>query len=445
MDKSIEINDSLSFKDSHEKHGLRGHIQILRENMKTGEVTLWEESDNTLVISGTQWIMMKMFGLYLDSKHDPSDVSRYEVLSKDSTIAIPDLNARPSLPIGKQVNNYTKMDGDISANHICQGFMVGNRGGAEDGITTKNTDYSFVTLRNPIPFQQTNQDGLDPSIAGQYLGLAHVSSLSENDPFSKSYYIKKFDERPHIYHSWYRDNQKWDYIDPVSVTDLGPNSTTPNKTNRIESYVECKLSLSDDDCFAYFQHAGSNETPAINELGLVAFDTDPGARSELEALYNNKIKQLLSLIYDNKRDTAVVPEIFSLTTDILNAFENVKVGSETRAIVDFGNSNINAFVDTLTTLSGLTPEGVIADPTILEPIQDDLSSSTNIEVEALYNQKGDYVYETDKFLDALSTSYFDSLTTDEAQRIKLVTYYTFNSIPLQRNWRTLINYRIYAN
>lgn len=445
MDKSIEINDSLSFKDSHEKHGLRGHIQILRENMKTGEVTLWEESDNTIPISGSQWIMMKMFGLYLDSKHDPSDVSRYEVLSKDSTIAIPDLNARPSLPIGKQVNNYTKMDGDISANHICQGFMVGNRGGAEDGITTKNTDYSFVTLRNPIPFQQTNQDGLDPSIAGQYLGLAHVSSLSENDPFSKSYYIKKFDERPHIYHSWYRDNQKWDYIDPVSVTDLGPNSTTPNKTNRIESYVECKLSLSDDDCFAYFQHAGSNETPAINELGLVAFDTDPGARSELEALYNNKIKQLLSLIYDNKRDTAVVPEIFALTTDILNAFENVKVGSETRAIVDFGNSNINAFVDTLTTLSGLTPEGVIADPTILEPIQDDLSSSTNIEVEALYNQKGDYVYETDKFLDALSTSYFDSLTTDEAQRIKLVTYYTFNSIPLQRNWRTLINYRIYAN
>ena len=221
--------------------------------------------------------------------------------------------------------------------------------------------------------------------------------------------------------------------------------TTPNKTNRIESYVECKLSLSDDDCFAYFQHAGSNETPAINELGLVAFDTDPGARSELEALYNNKIKQLLSLIYDNKRDTAVVPEIFSLTTDILTAFENVKVGSETRAIVDFGNSNINAFVDTLTTLSGLTPEGVISDPTILEPIQTDLSSSTNIEVEALYNQKGDYVYETDKFLDALSTSYFDSLTTDEAQRIKLVTYYTFNSIPLQRNWRTLINYRIYAN
>ena len=97
MDKSMEMNDYLSFKDAHEKHGLRGHIQIWRENMKTGEKTLWEESDNIIPISGYQWILMKMFGLYLDSKHDPSDLSRYEVLSKDSTIAIPDLNARTSL------------------------------------------------------------------------------------------------------------------------------------------------------------------------------------------------------------------------------------------------------------------------------------------------------------------------------------------------------------
>lgn len=445
MDKSMEMNDYLSFKDAHEKHGLRGHIQIWRENMKTGEKTLWEESDNIIPISGYQWILMKMFGLYLDSKHDPSDLLRYEVLSKDSTIAIPDLNARTSLPIGKQVNTYTKMEGDIAANHICQGFMVGNRGGAEDGITTKNTDYSFVALRNPIPFQQTNQDSLDPSIAGQYLGLAHISSVSENDPFSKSYYIKKFDERPHIYHSWWRDNQKWDYIDPVSITDLGPNSTTPNKTNRIESYVECKLSLSDNDCFAYFQHAGSNETPAINELGLVAFDTDPGARSDLEALYNNEIKQLLSLIYDNKRDATVVPEIFRLTSVILDAFANVKVGTETVSIVSFGNTNVNAFVDTLNTLSGFTPESVVEDPTVLQPIQEALALGDNIKVEALYNQKGDYIYETDIFLDALASANFNSLTTDEAQRIKLITYYTFNSIPLQSNWRTLINYRIYAN
>ena len=59
--------------------------------------------------------------------------------------------------------------------------------------------------------------------------------------------------------------------------------------------------------------------------------------------------------------------------------------------------------------------------------------------------KHEFIYEEDKFVYYLSSAEFDTLTTDEAQRIKLVTYYTFNSIPLQKNWRTLINYRIYAN
>ena len=445
MEKSVEMNDSLSFKDGHEKHGLRGHVQIWRENMETGEKSLWQESDNIIPISGYQWILMKMFGLYLDSKHDPSDVSRYEVLSKDSTIAIPDLNARSSLPIGKQVSTYTKMEGDIAANHICQGFMVGNRGAAEDSITTKNTDYSFVALRNPIPFQQINESSLDPSIAGKYLGLAHISSTSSNDGFSKSYYIKKFDERPHIYHSWWRENQKWDYVDPVSVTDLGPKSTTANKTNRIETYVECKLSLSDDDCFEYFQHAGMNETPAINELGLVAFDTEAGARSEIEALYNSDIKQLLSLLYDNKRDTNDIPHLISLANSVFDALTNIKVGTETKSITSFGNTNINAFMATLEKLIGETVKHITEDSTVLPTYQNAFAESTNIGVEALYNQKGDFIYETDGFIAALETSSFDSLGTDEAQRIKLITYYTFNSIPLQKNWRTLINYRIYAN
>ena len=445
MDKPMKMKECLSFKEDHEKRGLRGHVQIFRENMETGEISLWDESDNIIPISGYQWILMKMFGLYLDSKHDPSDASKYEVLGKDSTIIIPDLNSRSSLPIGKQVNNYTAMTDDISAKHICQGFMVGNGAGAEDGITTKNTDYSFVSLRNPIPFQQINQDSLDANIAGQYLGLAHISSVSENDSFAKSYYIKKFDERPHIYHSWWRENQKWDYVDPVSVADLGPNSTSANKTNRIETYIECKLSLSDNDCFSYFNRAGSSETPAINELGLVAFDADSGARSELETLYEKEIKLLISFIFDNKRDTTVIPEIVRLTSEILNAFNNIKVGGETKVITDFNNPNINAFVDTLLKLSTETVETLSNDPDVFTQYQEALALDENIGVNPLYNLKHDFVYATDTFLDALSTSHFDSLTTDEAQRIKLVTYYTFNSIPLQKNWRTLINYRIYAN
>ena len=448
----MEIKDFLSFKDDHEKHGLRGHVAIYRENMETGEVSLWEESDNIIPISGYQWILMKMFGLYLDSKHDPSDATKYEVIGQDSTIAIPDLNARTSLPIGKNVNNYTPMVDDIAANHFCQGFMVGNRGGAEDGITTKNTDYSYVALRNPIPFQQTNESSLSSSIAGQYLGVLNGSATGSTEAFAKSYYIKKFDERPHIYHSWWRDNQKWDYIDPVSVTDLGPTATTSNKTNRIESYVECKLSLSDDDCFSYFNREGNTETPAINELGLVAFDTDPGARSDLEKLYSRDIKQLISFIFDNNRPEEVLPEIVRLTAEILDAFENVPGAGTAGPITRFNNSHINNFVETLNRLSGETVEKMIADPTIFTSQDPDnpgyqmqLSDPENIAVTAYYNQKQEFIFEEDEFLHNLSSDEFNELTTDEAQRIKLITYYTFNSIPLQKNWRTLIYYRIYAN
>lgn len=439
----MNINDHLSFNEKHEKHGLRGHVQVFRENMETGEISLWEESDNTITISGYQWLLMKCFNLYLDSKHDPSDTSKYEVLGKDSTIIIPDLNSRSSLPIGKPVNSYTPMNGDISADHFIQGFMVGNRGAAEDGITTKNTDYSFVALRNPIPFQQTNDEKLSSDIAGQYLGILNTNVNTNNEGFSKSYYIKRFDERPHIYHSWYRENQKWDYVDPVTVTDLGPNSTTANKTNRIETYIECKLSLSDDDCFSYFNRAGSNETPAINELGLVAFDVDPGARSVVENIYESNIKQLIAFIFDNKRESTILPEILRLASEISDALNNLVVGNETVSITTFNNSNINAFMSTIENLSSETVD-TLTDEKIVD-YQNELASTDNIEVEALYNQKQEFIYSTDKFLHYLASSDFDSLTTDEAQRIKLITYYTFNSIPLQKNWRTLINYRIYAN
>ena len=129
--------------------------------------------------------------------------------------------------------------------------------------------------------------------------------------------------------------------------------------------------------------------------------------------------------------------------EILHILTNIELDSSTVNIKDFGDPNINEFVDTLIELSGETEESMTSEKIIY--YQEAFAADTNIKVSALYDQKGVYVYESDLFLHELSMSYFDTLTTDEAQRIKLVTYYTFNSIPLQKNWRTLINYRIYAN
>lgn len=427
MDKKFNVNDHLSFLDeSKQKKGLRGHVQIIRENTVTKEKTLWYEDDNIIPISGYQWILMKMFGLYLDSSHAKS----YEDIGKDTTVVIPDLNGSGAYQFGVDPSKYNTMEADISENHFIQGFMIGNGGSGEDAITTKNTDYSFTKLRNPIPFQQT-QTSLSSDVAGQYLGMLRVGESS----FSKSYYIKKFDERPHIYHSWWREGQRWDYVDPVTQNDLGPDAVNGvGKTNRIETYAECEMSLSEDDCIAYFSHDGSTQTAMVNELGLVAFNTVPGTRSTIEQVYERKIKDLITMLFDNNRSETAGEELIAIANEICTIFE-------AQELTSYGQANINAFIDTVIAIAGSS-----VDTIDYETFQNEMADEkNNIGVEALYNQNGSLVYTTDKFLTYMSDEKFDSLTTDEAERIKLVTYYTFNSIPLQSNWRILINYRIYAN
>lgn len=421
------MNSNMNLEVSNDMR-LKGVVSIYVENTETGERKLWYEDHNTFVISGMQWVLMKMFGLHLDSSH----ATKYEEIGQDTTLVTPDLNTTSKLGIGVSEDKYTTMESDIPENHFIQGFMVGTGGSGEDAITTKNTDYSFINLRNPIPFQQTQigstVSGLDSSIAGQYLGVYRQATGST----SKSYYIKKFDGRPHIYHNWWRDGQKWDYLDPVQAADLGPDGNVA-KTNRIETYaqVEMSVDVKNGDCLEYFNHGGSTDgTAMINELGLVAFDTVAGQRSIVENVYKTYVKKLIQLIFDNNRGNAD-EEVIDLSKDIFTVLSAYK---------EMGQSNINAFIDVVETLSG----GVVGEINYTT-FQDELCKDTNIGVEAFYNQSGTFIYSTDNFLAYLSGAEFNNLTTDEAQRIKLVTYYTFNAIPLQKNWKILINYRIYAN
>lgn len=417
---------------------LRGIVEISRINTITGETEVVSKSHNTVVVSGAQYLLMKLFGLFLDTTHKLP----YENIGRDTNLVIPDMNASAGNDkIGVDPANYTVMEEDISDKHFVQGFMVGNGGSGEDAITTKNTDYSFIRLRNPIPFQQT-QTQLNSSIAGKYLGVLRNGDMS----FSKNYFIKKFDDRPHIYHGWHTEDQAWDYIDPITPNDLGPNAPNGSgKTNRIETYVECNMSIDtlNGDCMSYFDHDGSTQTALINELGLVAWDAELGNRSIVETLYADKIKPLLNIVFDNQRTEDDSANAIALAVEIVTICNNLMVGDTPKPLSDYGQSNINAFLDVCTDISGkqvseLTPE-------IWSGWQDSLSGSDNIEVEAAYNQNQVFLYTTDKFLTYLSADEFDSLTNDEAQRIRLITYYTFTSIPLQQNWKIAIKYRIYAN
>jgi hypothetical protein len=197
------------------------------------------------------------------------------------------------------------------------------------------------------------------------------------------------------------------------------------------------VDVKNNDCLGYFSTAGNTQTAEINELGLVAFDTIPGERSTLEALYKTKIKRILTLIFDNNRSDTAGEEVIALAGEIATVITTIG---------DKGQSNIHAFNELMSALSSSSAESIdykSYQDALCEVDEDDLP--VNIGVQASYNQNGTFIYTTDQFLTYLSSSEFGELTTDEAQRIKLITYYTFNAIPLQTNWKVLISYRIYAN
>lgn len=414
-------------------NALHGHVQVFVRNKKTGEKKLWSESDNVITLTGYQNILLRSFGLRLDSLHKVSYIDSN--IGRDTNLVTPDLNDQSVFGIGRKIDEYSPMVDEFSNTHFIQGFMVGNQGAGEDNITTKNTNYSFINLRNPIPFRQTS-DVLNPEIANKYLGIYNIPNASELTGFAKSYYIKKFDETPHMYHTWWEENQEWDKVDPVTVDQLGPDNSTAAKTDRIASYIQCEMSIDSDDCVSYFSHAGATQSPVINELGLVSYNTIPGLRSVYEATYTAYIKDFIRLIFTNNITDNEKQEIIQLASAIYEILT-----AEEGNITTYGQANINNFVTLITEV------GAIEDPTLMDidSYRTRLGASDNIEVEAFYNQMGVFQYETDKFLTYLSGSEFTGLSTDEAERIKLVTYYTFNSIPLSSEVDILISYRIYTN
>lgn len=432
MENAKRIFEQLGFEEN-ESHGLKGHVRVSIKNNDTGEVSLWEESDNIIPIAGYSFALLKLFNLYLDSVHDPGN--QMIPLDRDTTLAIPDLNNEDKMHIGIAPEEYTVMEDDNASNHFIQGFMVGNGGSGEDGNTTKNTNYSFTMLRSPIPFQESQGGDLDPSIANKYLGKLRITSSSESSVAGSAYYIKKFEERPKLYHSWYRDGQSWNALEPINANDLGPNAVTP-QTNRIESYIQCNLAIDSSDCMAYFNSAdNSNTTPRINELGLVAFDTLKGTRSTLEELHTKYVKPLLLLIFkkvnltedDDTRAIQYANTILQITGDL--------------GVAQMLNTKMNGFLGVVNTIAS-SSVGNIDRTTAMTNLGD---TEANLGVQAFYNQNEEIQYTIDNYLNILAESEFNTLTVDEAQRIKLFTYYTFAAIPLEENTTILFDYRIYAN
>ena len=125
--------------------------------------------------------------------------------------------------------------------------------------------------------------------------------------------------------------------------------------------------------------------------------------------------------------------VIDYATKIMNVFTELEISA-------LHNSRMNSFITTLTQISGSTAGSM--DRSLFIEV---LSAASNIKLAAYYNQNSEIQYTTDEYLDILTGVEFNELTVDEAERIKLFTHYTFNSIPLEENTSILFDYRIYAN
>ena len=152
-------------------------------------------------------------------------------------------------------------------------------------------------------------------------------------------------------------------------------------------------------------------------------------------LYNKKIKTLLDLVFAHMNESEYTPEETTEVSDLTNEIAVVL----DEFLSTYTQSNIVQFRSTLLNIRTM----IDAEAMDYSVIKNQLSADTNIKVEAYYNQGGIYAYEEDQFMNHLNEIAFED--EDEAQRIKLITYYTFKSIPIQSNTTWRINYRIYAS
>jgi hypothetical protein len=191
------------------------------------------------------------------------------------------------------------------------------------------------------------------------------------------------------------------------------------------------INIKDGDCRGYFTNGeGQNQAAVINELGLVAFDAHKGSNSIITDIYNRYIRRLIDIIFNDNRDQDDETEAQDIATLI----------NSNATMTGIQQSNIAAFMNDV--VAEIASTSSYTDEKWAE-WQAACESESNIHVTAYYKHSGAYAYSIDEFMKDLEQ--VSGLSYDEANRIKLVTYYTFDAIPLKENWNIIINYRIYAN
>ena len=251
---SINLNDLVGERladvikrGGQPKNRIRGGYG-LHTNPKTGLSELDEvvfEQENTVVIDGVQYALENIFG----------------VKGTLQTLFLNDTDG-----IGSQLG-ATPTPGSIYpvGHRVCL-FGIGNGGAAMNNSTVEMVPYNRRTIPGMIPFRHTN-DQLTGNDVDKYFGKKNLNGKT-------AYYAKRMDNEPTIVHFWLDGN---DNGKVVIGTQVDNNVYTSNRTEKIQSFAQCSLTVCKNDVKEYYANQGLVEQPCVNVIALMAGVYNPTA------------------------------------------------------------------------------------------------------------------------------------------------------------------------
>ena len=263
------INDGISSNKLH-RSNLWARTRIIggydlrtdeRGISSLGEVVF--DTENLVPIGGVHYAMQMIFGT--EGIIENSQI--------DKKITIPTLNAEKGIGaqtaiLGKEVAGTTSPEGkNISmpypyGQRVCL-FGIGDQGASENNLTALEVKYNEWDVSHMIPFRYTN-DALSDQDVSKYFG-----KKKEDDIIA--YYLKRFDNEPQIYH-FYKNGVEGEDGDEIDSDTIW---TSMKGDTGIESFTECRLTISKKDVREWFDAHGEIENARVNSIGLFSAIYNP--------------------------------------------------------------------------------------------------------------------------------------------------------------------------
>lgn len=278
LQDSFSINDKIQEKSPcKQSHGFWAKTEIIggygchTNNKGISELDeVVFTTSNMVPIGGVQYAMEMIFGT-------------------TGPLTIPTLNAQG---IGASTDRNGENMPYAYGQKVCL-FAIGSDGAETNNLTAKEVKYNETEVSGIIPFRYTN-DTLSSSDADKYYGKKTISLNGAN---TTAYYLKRFDTGyPQIFHL-YKDGEE--YEDGSTVDD---SVFTNPKNTAIESFAECRLTITKKDAREWFAVNGSVEQCRINSIALYT------------AIYNSNEKDYSNIQLFSKLNIPTEP--LSLTKDM---------------------------------------------------------------------------------------------------------------------------------